>query len=390
MVIKRGIKTRKRVRRSHAPMNDPESEDDSHFYHDIQTIINQSGSGYRLSRGKKRKYNHTTDFIDTLVRLGWRREYVEHTFPNLHDELIMNWPQTLLIDTLFKELIQQQGFHTNIKNSLYDLGLREDICVQLDDMLQPLLDSSYTYTQVLDNAIEYLLGVYAPLTSPTTTHPIMAEITNSWIRHTFESRTTPLYNMTLSCRSHKVNIQCQKAIKQLQHTILSSDSTFYFHATSWNGSFHIMDTIDHTIGRHCLDFGIKPGFYLTPQLTNAIKWCAKNSMKWSHETAIVIFHIPKTTLDSLSIKYLDNDNEWSGIVRESRECKQRQYEIKSIRVYDFIYGDMVSNPDAVKHGTEIPKKHNPPKIQLVGRSDRADRFLEQCIVGCIYFQKYTM
>ena len=57
------------------------------------------------------------------------------------------------------------------------------------------------------------------------------------------------------------------------------------------------------------------------------------------------------------------------------------------RRYDLLYGNMVSNPIAVKECRELPKPHVPSKQQLVGRTDTAERFLQNCLMGCFYFQK---
>jgi hypothetical protein len=137
-----------------------------------------------------------------------------------------------------------------------------------------------------------------------------------------------------------------------------------------------------------LDFGIFPGFSLSCDVDDCIRWCVRNRTKWHRETAVLLFYLPDTLPPHLVFKHLTGA-EWTSVTKESRECLQKKYEVSAIKHYDLIYGDMVKNTYDVKMGYEMPVPHDPPKTQLVGRSSAADPFLHDCLVGCLYFQKYV-
>ena len=49
----------------------------------------------------------------------------------------------------------------------------------------------------------------------------------------------------------------------------SGDYTVTFHATNWESALSIASTgPDFTSGRRCLDFGIRPSFYVTPDVAD--------------------------------------------------------------------------------------------------------------------------
>ena len=147
-----------------------------------------------------------------------------------------------------------------------------------------------------------------------------------------------------------------------------------------------MDAVSHDAGRACRDFGVKPGFYMSTTIEDCIEWCVNNSDRWSNETAILVFQIPNPLPTDIRIKYIEGE-EWTAITKESRECKQEIVELKALRGYDLLYGNMVRNTYNVRKGINTPKPHRPPKKQLVGKTDKADEFLHRCLVGCVYFQK---
>jgi hypothetical protein len=249
--------------------------------------------------------------------------------------------------------------------------------------LNPLLDSSYTYEQVLEIGVEYLLGFYNPITLPDISFPVKPQVVNNWFKYKKykEYKEINVYNI------HDDNTNLNSAINSALTQLNNIDRKLYFHSTSWKSSNSIMKRITRQTGRHCLDFGIYPGFYLSDNYTESIDWAIKNMKRWHNEAAIMIFAIPVVYPNSIKYKELQN-NEWIQVVKESRECKQTTSEIELIHKYDLLYGDMLYNVNQVKNGTEFPKTHTPPKKQLVGRTDKAEKFLYRCLVGCIYIQKH--
>lgn len=365
------------------------------MYPDVDQILKQIqyGCGYSVSRQTKSR----TDIIkmmNHLIRMGWRSDYVAHIFGSRNDTMIQGWPNdSIFIEHFFKEEIQRQGYILSLRTSLLRLGLREDVAVRLESILSPLLGSCYTDTQVMDVGIEYLLGQYDPISDPTATHYIEPLSISTWIpyRHRYTHNSTVskpimIYNIPYKCTSHNAIEHFRRAILSFPH--LRPYYTYYFHATSWDNTFNILYKINRFRGRHCLDFGIFPGFYLSCEVNDCITWCVKNRKRWNHETAILLFYLPDTLPTHLAFKHLTG-MEWTNVTKESRECLQKEYEIGTIQKYDLLYGDMVSNPRQVKKDHILPVPHYPPKTQLVGRSDVTDQFLHDCLVGCVYFQKYV-
>lgn len=363
-------------------MSDSESIDGI-FYNPIEYILENSKEkhlGAGLSKSIKIQKVETKLLLNRLIELGWTSEYIQKTFKNMNDKLIQGWTENLLIEHIFKQIIQQTGFQNSLEESFMRIGLEEKIAILLADILNPLLESSYTYEQVLEVGIEYLLGVYNPITSPDTQFLIKPEIVNTWFKYK-KYKEMYIYNIQTS------DITLYSAVNNALSVIqFNTNSQLYFHSTSWKGSTSIMKRISRHIGRYCLDFGIYPGFYLSETSNESIDWAIKNMKRWHNEAAIIIFAIPKIFPKSIKYKKLE-DTEWSQVVKESRECKQTNSEIDLIYKYDLLHGDMLYNVNQVKIGADLPKTHNPPKKQLVGRTDKAEKFLYKCLVGCIYIQK---
>jgi hypothetical protein len=366
---------------------------DDTVYPDVEQILEQIqyGCGYSASRPTRSRTN-VIKMMNHLIEMGWRTEYVTHTFGSRNDTTILGWPnESIFIEQFFKGVIQRQGYVRSLRTSFLRLGLREDVAARLESILSPLLGSSYTHTQILDVGIEYLLEEYNPTCDTTTTHDIETLSISTWIPYTHRythnstlSKPIMIYKIPYPCQSSRVDRDFRRAL--LSFPYLRPHYTFYFHATSWENTLNILYSINRFRGRHCLDFGIFPGFYLSCEIDDCIRWCVRNRKRWRYKTAVLLFYLPDTLPSHLAFKHL-TDTEWTNVTKESRECLQKQYEIRTIKEYDLIYGDMVSNPEEVKENGKLPVPHAPPKAQLVGRTDRSDRFLHKCLVGCVYFQK---
>lgn len=366
-------------------MSDSEIIDDI-CYNPIEYILENSNEKYvgaGLSKSIKIQKIETNLLLNKLIDLGWRPDYIKKTFKNMNDNLIQGWPENLLIEHIFKQIIQQSGFQKSLEESFINIGLQENVAHLLSDILNPLLESSYTYEQILEIGIDYLLGVYNPITLADIPFLIQPEITNTWFKYN-KYKNINIYNIQIDDNT-RLNSSINNALSILQ--IHNLDRKLYFHSTSWRGSTSIMKRISRHIGRYCLDFGIYPGFYLSETYNESIDWAIKNMKRWHNEAAIMIFAIPTIYPKSIKYKELRKDD-WIQVVKESRECKQKDIEIDLIYKYDLLYGNMLYNVNQVKTGDELPKAHTPPKKQLVGRTDKAEKFLHKCLVGCIYIQKH--
>lgn len=378
---KRLCKTRKRRRTNHT-MNTNDIEDE--FHYDIDTICTyiQTGSGL-TRRGLTKSRHRTNELINHLVRLGWDTNYLKTKFHYMNDTIIRNWPDNLLLEAILKKIISQSGFHNIIYESLLNIGLVPNKSREIEAVVVSLWESSYTDTQILDICIEYLLGFYTPITPDNVPYCIEQNSIDSWVPITHDNKTLKIYNMSLSCRNTE-DVFTHFNVALLSNRF-NADSKLFFHTTSWGGSLNIIDKINRALGRKCLDFGVFPGFYLSENIKDCIEWGTKKKNVFHNEVAILVFSIPNTIPQGISIKLLEGDT-WTNVTKESRRCTQQQNEIKAIRDYDLLYGNMVNNPTQVKNGRE-PLTHTPPRKQLVGRTDTAEKFLHICLVGCVYFCK---
>jgi hypothetical protein len=365
---------------------EPSCDEDDQYakYGRDQIVENLLVGGGLITREKRYSRKATTELINELVRRGWDTEFVHNALRHLDDEMLIEYPNTVFIKKYFTALIRKLGFQGSVYKSLLSIGLREDVVDLLTSMLEPLLGSSYTNEQVLDTAIYYLQDKYIPISPPNTTHVIQPKLTDKWFNYTHETKPVLLYNLGKPCR-----LDSEKAFRHALTSLpkKNDEYVYLFHTTSWKGSFNIMEGVDHRCGRNCLDFGIFPGFYLSKSSTVCLDWGSKKAKLWSDEVAVMIFSVPLTLPSHLEFKHLSGD-EWVAVTQESRRCRQESREVRSVMYSDLLYGDMVSNPALVKESNQLPKTHKPPKKQIASKTTTGDKFLNTCLIGCMYFQKY--
>jgi len=126
-----------------------------------------------------------------------------------------------------------------------------------------------------------------------------------------------------------------------------------------------------------------------------LDWGYALSEKFDQEVAILVFSLPDSFPSTLRVKHLEGE-EWSTVTQEARKCipEPQQIrdrvvpEINSIRRYDFLYGEMVANTEDVFRRGAVPRPHTPPKTQLTSKTRKGDAFLQEHLVGCLFFQKY--
>ena len=356
------------------------SDDEFDTFYPMEDICEylHTGGG-RLTHVKTNANKNTRHLLAEFIRQGWRPEYVNTTFGCLHTRMIREYAPREFIEKYAETAVRRLGLYSYhaVADVLIQIGLRPDVAHHMEYIVQPLHGNSYSDLQIIDTAIAHLLGQYMPVSPPTTKHPIKATVTDEWLEYT---KPFFIYNMTQPCSTTALP-QLNAALASL---LIPSDYTFYFHATSWRGSLSIMEGVSRLVGRRCLDFGIFPGFYMSPSPTDATGWGYANRRVWANEVAIMIFRIPKVLPASLTYKELVGED-WRQVTSHSRLCNDSM-DIRSIRGTDIIYGNMVQNASAVRGGA-VPVTHTPSKKQLVSKTDKGDAFIHTCLVGCIYFQK---
>ena len=347
-------------------MSDEDGDEEYSIYYPMEDICEylQEGGGSSRRRSTTARVD-TRHLLAEFIRYGWRPHYVNTMFHRLHDKLISEYPSHVFIEKYAETAVQRLGLESYdaVAEVLTQIGLRPEVALHLEYIVQPLHGSSYSDLQIIDTAIAYLLGRYSPVAPPTATHLIEPSVVNSWINYIRESKTIAIYNISQACENTALT-QFNTALTTLPRPapVPEGEYTFYFHATSWRASWGIIEVVSRLVGRRCLDFGIYPGFYMSPSVRDAIGWGYAKRREWANEVAIMVFRIPKTLPTHLRFKELAG-NEWIQVTSHSRLCRDNT-DLRLIRRIDLLYGDMVQNASAVRRGA-TPITHEPPKAQLV-------------------------
>ncbi len=351
---------------------------------EIESIL-QDG-GYSLQKSKTvKKYKYSNEVLERFKAAGWSLTFLKSHFQNLNDELLYGWNLEHFVETYAKHLIKNTQT-TSISESLIQTGLRKSVAKDAEEKCKSLLvsDTSYTFAQVLDVAIEYVLGKYTPLTNASAHFFLEPEKIFTWIQY----ESNRILNVPYSCK--------YEAVKYLQKrlpTLIteSPNHKLFFHTTNWSSIKSLYRFINHDYGRPCLDFGYVPGFYLSETLDECVDWGVKQSAHWSSEVAILVFQIPNQLPETLELKHFsDASKEWGHIVQKSRECLHNDKHVYDIdNMFDFIYGPMLANVYRGEYKIRGPKAHTPLRMQLVSKSGKADAFLQKHLQGAIIFKKHN-
>jgi hypothetical protein len=248
----------------------------------------QEGGGFSLTRAKP-KTVHSTFVKRTLMENGWKKSFIDKKFKHLNDDMIAEWPNNLFINNYLQHLVSKTNFTEDLVYDFQTLGIKKTIAQLLGSRLKPLENTCYTHQQLLFFGIEFLMGKYAPITTPKTTHPFFPNRINMWTMYATNDYNVLIYN---------IKYRCNPALESILIPILTratkDDHNLYFHATNWGACLSILNRIDRTAGRACLDFGKEPSFYLSTTLRDSLDWGQKlDTSANSHETGIIIFSLPK-------------------------------------------------------------------------------------------------
>jgi hypothetical protein len=323
------------------------------------------------------------DLLQKFESLGWDPAFLERIFRNLRDDQLGEWVAWMFIEQWAKHALLRIRDTSGFLEAFVSIGLLPATARRLERVCAPLLDSSYTIHQIRDVAIEHLIGKYRPVGLPTATHIMSPEVVNEWF-YDADLRTN-LMNIPFKC-----SVEKSREVEALLRRLTSHDpvtSDLHFHTTSWKGCVSIMTEIDNKLGRTCLDFGTKPGFYCSQKIEDSLQLGVKLSHAAYEEIAIIVFSLPNEFPPTLSVKRL-LDDEWRLVTGKSRRCSDPTIELPELRGYDMVFGNMVANANRAHNG-ETPVTHRPPKTQLCSKKERGDSFLQEHIVGILYFQKHV-
>lgn len=332
------------------------------------------------------KQQRAREFIELLQdfkQYNFRSTIVNKRLVRKADrEYVMN---LLEADYMYREIIQHMGrrwFVDNwnkkdsVKTLFHKCGFRLNYAKELTDVIQPLIDSSYTLEQIFDLAFEYTLGRYDPIGKSGHHFLYDHAMEDEWFQQNaghfiVNTQDTKYGSVMKIIDNHPLYSTSKAQGKQL-----------YFHATNWRSSMSIAERIRHTRGRECLDFGSDASFYCTPNLNDALEWCHKKQNIFKNETCLIAFNVPEHL--PYNVKIFDRvTKEWVTLVQESRLCHEN-----ALDSFDFVYGPMCANAKTVARDGKSPISHRPIKYQLCSKSDRGDEHLQQCMFGILYLSKY--
>lgn len=340
-------------------------------YTDLWEIIEkaQKGSGYTRSQNTAR----AKTVLDALSQKGWSKAYLSRALHQLDDELLTGWPEELFQEHYMKGTAQ---LLPTLEASLLRLGVKPRKVRETVAAVTPLENTCYTRKQLLDVAVEYVLGWYTPIAPPNAAHFLQPHVTNVWIPHDRKE----LLNATYSCRYTAI----PRFEAQVRATFPYGSGKVYYHTTNWGGAVSLLQTINVNKSRNCLDFGYKPCFYVSESAADAIDWGVKNARRWSDEVAILVFHLPRNFQKDFDYQDLTSE-EWKAVVTTFRDCGEIPEMVDYDNVHDFIHGPMLANPQT--YPTEGPRQHRPPVQQLAAKTRAATRFLYNCMKGAVIFRK---
>jgi hypothetical protein len=345
-------------------------------------LASRRTAGAKTKKKPTKPQERVRQSIDKFQSIGFKKSQVQRRLQHIKEKDIDDFPVDVIVTGFahaWHHAKRNQG--GDIERTLTDMALNKSTAEELAAVLRPLQGSCYTDSQLYNIGVGYLLGYYKPARGPKAKFFRSANQINTWLT---EEGDHPFINIGHLCSP--INAPTVKAALNTLYSANQEQSEFYYHATSWSYAASILEYIDFTRGSRCQDFGITPGFYLSDVLEHALDWGEKKSRLFKNEVAIIVFRVPQRIMKDMHYRVLDGSL-WSRVVKESRLCIGTN-EVAEIRGDDFLYGSMLANPSAVRDGLEEPVEHAVPKKQLVSRSRRADAFLQGCIVGCIYFQKY--
>lgn len=343
------------------------------FWHISEFFRTSGGAQYGRSR---RKQTFVPMVVTYLAKYGWSTKYVRNAMAHISDKDTEDWHPSIFAKAWIKWRIHNSNA-SSIEGMLLDTGLvGTNSAYVTNSVCYPLLEY-YTDKQLASVAIEHIFA--SPMTPINTTHPFQPHKINTWFAHNILSMNVPY-----ACNSNKRDLVVTMLEAQFRPTNIQNN--LYFHATSWNYAQNIINGIQSGFGRRCLDFGYNPSFYISNSLQLALEFGQKSQQRHFQEIAILVFLLPQTVPSNIRYKELTGA-EWVSITQKSRLCGSHEGELPELATIDLVGGDMVYNVRQVAAG-EMPITHTPPKYQLASKKARGDLFLQDCLVGCIYFQKY--
>ena len=321
-----------------------------------------------------------------IIKKGWKRKFVENGFEGTIDKIFTIDGEQYETDEYycrqyvtiwFSATKETDSFHKRLSSC----GMSKFFIDRLYPVMEPLIDTCYSDEDLFDMLIDYTLGEghLAPLKLATSRYLLEDVPHDIWVKR---------HGWGLVCNvSNKRFVQ--KCVDNLPRSNVASDFTMFYHCTNWQHGISILNVGPKAYeGRKCLDFGISPSFYVTPELRIAVEWAERNKARWSSEVVILAFRVSNKILEGRSkhfrVKvFQEADNEWKAMVKSSRMCKDAKNELDD---FNFIYGPIVKNVKGIKIHGEEPVAMN--GSQMAVKKEKGEEYLSKNCMGALWLNKH--
>jgi hypothetical protein len=295
---------------------------------------------------------------------GWRRVDVES---DNSDILTIREKYVAAANALFASTTG------DFRSRLYSVGLTKKTADALWDAVSSLVDYSLTDVQLFDVCVSWTLGAFRATKGSSVAFPSSPRVVDTW------------FELAPGMFAYNMHERREDVVRTLP-VMTTRNSRLWFHATSWRGFDTILAIgIVPSKGRKCLDFGILPSFYVTPQYSTGLEYADKCARLWKGEACILAFRLHVSPKGLRTKSFESATPEWRELVGSSRMCVD---EFNELDTYDVIYGPMVANPNDASLGSR-PKTHRVPKLQLAAKKERACEFLMRSLVGVVFLNKQS-
>lgn len=342
-----------------------------HIHDILEGNIEQVGCGSR---------SHVQSLRPILTKYKLKQSIVQK-YDKLIDADLYDFDGKEFVIQSIKKRAERLGFHKNLSSTLQIIGFTKEKSRSAEYAIEPFINTSYTNSQLIDICIDYIFGALSKhIGQKNKFHYFEPENVDAWFMND--------ENINVLNAPYSANVDnIEMLINNVKNMGVSTKQyDLFYHTTTWEYAFSIAHKIDHTIGRPCLDFGVKPGFYLGTRLYNTLEWGQKIS-RHCKEIATLVFLVPKKYPETLNYKKLIG-NEWTQVTKKSRRCELKRFrrELEELENIDLVFGNIVGNSENIRslNDPPIPLKD---RLQLVSKTDRGDEFLDGKIAGIIFYKK---
>lgn len=276
---------------------------------------------------------------ERFIELGFVDSVVSRTFSNIRSCYWAKYEE----EAYREEEILKRFVHVWTDPCDRDLSVLLNPKCHCDVMEKILpLQELHCKSQILDIAIEYILGFFSIITYKPV-GPDLVSVSSA---------------------------------EDIEHV----DGTWYF-CCSWETAF-IIAKHKSTYGIECRensDFSRFPMMYLSSNHYDALALGDLWKGVWGDEVALVAYSVPRNIAEMHETKTFDSpDEEWCSWVTECRAGRESNL--------GFVIGPMSANPKDISDGTK-PIAHDPPRLQLGVSEYEAREVLDTWFKAVYMFDK---